>query len=109
MLQLLILHKVAIFSTHAFIITPTNRKVIAMGSLDTLDRIILLMNEKNYNQQILTDYLGVDKSIFSTWKNGKSKSYMKYLPQIAGLFGVTIDWLVGSTRYRQEGLAEIYK
>ena len=80
-----------------------------MGSLDTLDRIVLLMNEKNYNQQILTDYLGVDKSIFSTWKNGKSKSYMKYLPQIAGLFGVTIDWLVGSTRYRQEGLAEIYK
>ena len=80
-----------------------------MGSLDTLDRIILLMNEKNYNQQILTDYLGVDKSIFSTWKNGKSNSYMKYLPQIAGLFGVTIDWLVGSTRYRQEGLAEIYK
>ena len=76
-----------------------------MGSLDTLDRIILLMNEKNYNQQILTDYLGVDKSIFSTWK----KSYMKSLPQIAGLFGVTIDWLVGSTRYRQEGLAEIYK
>ena len=48
-----------------------------MGALDTLDRIILLMNEKNYNQQILTDYLGVDKSIFSTWKNGKSKSYMK--------------------------------
>ena len=80
-----------------------------MGSLDTLDRIVLLMNEKNYNQQILTDYLGVDKSIFSTWKNGKSKSYMKYLPQIAGLFGVTIDWLVGSTRYRQEGLAEVYK
>lgn len=80
-----------------------------MGSLDTLDRIILLMNEKNYNQQILTDYLGVDKSIFSTWKNGKSKSYMKYLPQIASLFGVTIDWLVGSTRYRQEKLAEIYK
>ena len=26
-----------------------------MGSLDTLDRIVLLMNETNYNQQILTD------------------------------------------------------
>lgn len=80
-----------------------------MSNLDTLDKIMLLMSEKNYNQQILTDYLGVDKSIFSTWKNGKSKSYMKYLPQLASLFGVSIDWLVGSTRYRQEGLAEVYK
>ena len=34
---------------------------------------------------------------------------MKYLPQLASLFGVSIDWLVGSTRYRQEGLAEVYK
>lgn len=70
--------------------------------MEVLDRIMLLMAEKNYNQLYITEYLGVDRSIFSTWKNGKSKSYMKYLPQLASLFGVSIDWLIGNTEERNQ-------
>ena len=60
------------------------------------------MTEKGSNQLYITEYLGVDRSIFSTWKNGKSKSYMKYLPQLADLFGVSLDWLIGKTEERNQ-------
>ena len=33
-----------------------------------LDKIMLLMTEKGYNQLYITEYLGVDRSIFSTWE-----------------------------------------
>lgn len=70
--------------------------------MGVLDKIMLLMTEKGYNQLYITEYLGVDRSIFSTWKNGKSKSYMKYLPQLADLFGVSLDWLIGKTEERNQ-------
>lgn len=75
--------------------------------MGTLDKIIELLAVQNRQQKELTDYLGVEKSTFSAWKNGKSASYKKYLPEIASFFSVTVDELVGNSVDRG-GLDEAY-
>ena len=66
-----------------------------MTVLDTLTKIIFLLKKDRLNQKALTDYLGLQKNTFTNWKNGGSSSYMKYLPQIAEFFNVSIDYLAG--------------
>ncbi len=60
--------------------------------MDILDRITLLLG--NREQQELTKYLKLNSVAFSEWKSGKSKSYRKYLIEIAEFFNVSIDYLV---------------
>jgi len=60
--------------------------------LDILDRITALLEGRD--QKELTDYLGLKNVAFSEWKSGKSKSYRKYLIEIANFFGVSLDYLV---------------
>lgn len=61
-------------------------------NLDILDRITVLLDGKD--QKELTEYLGLKNVAFSEWKSGKSKSYRKYLIEIANFFNVSIDYLV---------------
>ena len=60
--------------------------------MDILDRISLLLG--NREQKELTKHLGLNSVAFSEWKSGKSKSYRKYLIEIADFFNVSIDYLV---------------
>lgn len=60
--------------------------------LDILDRISLLLG--NRDQKELTSYLKLNNVAFSEWKSGKSKSYRKYLIEIAKFFDISIDYLV---------------
>ena len=60
--------------------------------MDILDRISILLEGRE--QKELTDYLGLKSAAFSEWKSGKSKSFRKYLIEIAEFFGVSIDYLV---------------
>ena len=60
--------------------------------MDILDRISVLLNGRE--QKELTNYLGLKSAAFSEWKSGKSKSYRKYLIEIAEYFKVSIDYLV---------------
>lgn len=76
--------------------------------MDILDKIQHLLKDKGCMQQELTQYLGIDRSVYSAWKNGKNKSYLKYIPQIADFFEVSTDWLTGKTRYKQEKNADFY-
>jgi len=64
--------------------------------MDILNKIIELLDSQNRQQKELTDFLGLDKSTFSAWKNGKSASYKKYLPEIANFFGISVDELIGA-------------
>ncbi len=64
--------------------------------MEILNRIILLLKENKRKQIELTDYLGISKNAFTNWKIGDNKSYMKYLPQIAEFFDVSIDYLTGN-------------
>lgn len=60
--------------------------------MDILDRISQLLGDRE--QKELTKYLGLNSVAFSEWKSGKSKSYRKYLIEIADFFNVSIDYLV---------------
>ncbi len=63
--------------------------------MDTINKIMMLLEKNNLSQKELTDYLELDKSTFSAWKNGKSKSFYKYLSQIANFLNVSTDYLLG--------------
>lgn len=60
--------------------------------MDILDRISMLLGSRE--QQELTSFLGLKSVAFSEWKSGKSKSYRKYLIEIADFFNVSLDYLV---------------
>ena len=63
--------------------------------MDTLTKIIFLMNERNYDNQMLATALGLNRQVVTDWKAGRSKSYKKYIYQIAEIFGVTVNYLLG--------------
>lgn len=62
--------------------------------MSTLDKIIDLQKKSGHSQKDLMDYLGLEKSSFSTWRSGKSVSYKKYIPQIAKFYNVSTDYLL---------------
>ena len=64
--------------------------------MKVLNNIIFELNRNKKKQKDLTDYLGLQKNSFTEWKGGRSKSYMKYLPQIADFLGVTVDYLLNT-------------
>lgn len=63
--------------------------------MNTLNKILKELSTTQKTQKELCDFLGIGKQAFSDWKSGKSSSYMKYLPQIADFFGVSVDYLLG--------------
>lgn len=63
--------------------------------MEILERIVELLQKQGKKQKDLTDFLGIDKNVFTGWNNGRLKSYMRYLPQIAEFFNVSIDYLTG--------------
>lgn len=64
--------------------------------MSTIDKIIKQLNLIGKTQKDLTDYLGLDKSTFSSWKSHKSKSYLKYIQKIAAFLGVTVESLLNN-------------
>ncbi len=64
--------------------------------MDILNKIMDLLKENKKQQQDLTNFLGLEKSTFTGWKSGKSQSYLKYLPEIAEFFGISVDALLGN-------------
>lgn len=65
--------------------------------MSTIDKIIDLLDKKEKTQKELTDYLGIDKSVFTAWKSGNSQSYTKYLSKIASFLNVTTNYLLRET------------
>lgn len=60
-----------------------------------LNKILETMAEKGVNQKELCAALEINGQAFTNWKNGHTKSYKKYLPQIAAFLGVSVDYLLG--------------
>lgn len=55
------------------------------------------MKSKHISQQDICINLNLKKQAFTDWKAGKSESYLKYLPQIAEILNVSVDYLLGKT------------
>lgn len=76
--------------------------------LSILNRILLLLETNNKTQKELMAHLGLEKSTFTAWKGGKNNSYMKYLPQIADYFHVSVDWLTGKSQFKNNNAVGEY-
>lgn len=58
------------------------------------ERIFEIADKKYLDQSKFAAAVGVTQSVVSAWKNGKSESYMKRLPQIAELLGTSVEYLL---------------
>ena len=65
--------------------------------METLTKITELLKAKGLQQKDLTSFLGVKNSAYTDWKAGKSKSYIKYLYQIARFLDTTPEYLKGES------------
>ncbi len=63
----------------------------------TMSIILKLLKEQNKTQIQLCKELGIGKQTFTNWKSGASSSYIKYLPQLARFFNVSVDYLLDYT------------
>ena len=66
--------------------------------MDTVERIFKLVDQKFNEQKDFAAALGIDVNLPSRWRNRKSKSYQKYLPQIAEALGTTTEYLLTGSR-----------
>ena len=66
-------------------------------TFNVLHTILELLKQQNKKQKELCDYLDISKNVFTDWKSGRNKSYLKYLPQISEFFNVSVDYLLGRT------------
>ena len=71
-----------------------HRTVIFVNSVQI---ILNLLQDKGLKQKDLASHLGINQSAIADWKRGKTKSYMRYLPEIAEFLNVPIDDLVDKT------------
>ena len=62
--------------------------------MDIVDRLFELVDKKFNEQQEFAALLGVDPSLPSRWRNRKSTSYQRRLPQIAEALGTTTEYLL---------------
>ena len=69
--------------------------------LDTLTIILNLMQKNNCDNLTLANALGLNRQVVTDWKAKRSKSYNKYLPQIADYFGVSVDYLLGKEQEKK--------
>lgn len=62
--------------------------------MDVVDRLFALVDEKYNEQKDFAAVIRVDPNLPSRWRNRKSQSYQKYLPQIAEALGTTTEYLL---------------
>ncbi|MCD7872381.1 MAG: helix-turn-helix domain-containing protein [Clostridiales bacterium] len=63
--------------------------------MEILYKISELLKKQGKTQKQLCNYLKLSRQTFSEWNAGRSKSYMKYLPEISNFLNVSIDFLLG--------------
>lgn len=66
--------------------------------LNTLNKIIDLLKSQGKKQKDLTDYLGLGKNTFTSWKSGLNNSYLKHISKIADFLNVSVDYLLGKEK-----------
>ena len=74
--------------------------------MDIVDRMFELADRQFNEQKDFAVALGVDLTIPSRWRNRKSVSYQKRLPEIAQVLGTTVDYLVNGERPAPEDVSD---
>ena len=65
--------------------------------METVERILNLLKEKKILQKDFAKEMGFGETNISDWKKGKSKSYKKYIYQIADYLDTSPDYLLCKT------------
>ncbi|WP_429145809.1 helix-turn-helix domain-containing protein [Anaerotaenia torta] len=68
---------------------------INMKEINIARMIVNKRREKGLTQDELASYIGVSKASVSKWETGQSYPDITFLPQLAALFNISIDELVG--------------
>lgn len=81
-----------------------------MNQINLSENIIRLRKQRKLTQEEIADHLGVTKASVSKWENGLSLPDILLLPQIASLFDVSVDELIGYIpQLSKEQIQKIYK
>lgn len=59
------------------------------------DRIKVLREHQNKTQAELAKQLGITRSSVNAWESGISVPSTQYIVELAGIFGVSTDYLLG--------------
>ncbi len=62
--------------------------------MTTLQKILYLLDEKQLTATELAEKLKINNSSVTDWKKGKTKSYNKYINEIAKILGVSKEYLL---------------
>lgn len=63
--------------------------------MDTIQKIIELLNKKGISGAKMSRDLGFSNAVFSQWKTGKQKPSAEKLLKMAEYLGVSADYLLG--------------
>lgn len=62
--------------------------------MEIANRIFEIVDKKYLEQKDFAKDMGISTAKVSNWRCGRSKSYSKYLPQIASILGTTTEYLL---------------
>ena len=63
--------------------------------MTTIERVFLLMKQRNVTQYKLSKDIGISDSLFSMWKKNTQRPSTDLIIKIAGYFNVSADYLLG--------------
>lgn len=68
--------------------------ILEVIPMDIVDRMFELIDAQYKEQRDFATAIGVDASHISRWRNRKTSSYQRRLPQIAEALGTTTEYLL---------------
>lgn len=72
--------------------------------MEIVERMFLIMKEKNIKSSELADHLGISPSVVSSWKTRKTNPPSEYLLRICEITGVSPYFLLGGKENNQNNL-----
>lgn len=64
--------------------------------MESRDIILKLISEQFPSDKAFEDVAGLKPKTVDSWKRNNSKGYLKILPKLSEVFGVTTDYLLGN-------------
>lgn len=85
------------------------KEVSVMELLHLGENIIRLRKKEHMTQEDLAEYMGVSKSSVSKWETAATYPDIMFLPELANLFNVTLDELIGyEPQLNKQQIRKIY-
>jgi len=80
-----------------------------MKEINIARTIVKMRHEKGLTQEEIANYIGVSKASVSKWETGQSYPDITFLPQLATLFNISIDELMGyEPQMSKEDIRKLY-